>query len=71
LIVAFLFQDLFQANESSSQGIAWDELGADAAVMLAFITVAFFLRGRQQKHRPDCRPPGVAGRTRGFGGLFR
>lgn len=40
LIIAMLFQDLSDANASSSSGIAWNELAANAGIMLILIAVA-------------------------------
>jgi len=54
LIIAFLFQDLSRANEDATAGIAWDELGANAGVMLALVAVAFVLR-RLSREAPDSR----------------
>ncbi len=51
LIVAFLFQDLSNANAPSASGIAWDELAANAGVMTALILLALALRRRSTEPR--------------------
>lgn len=51
LIITFLLQDLSDANAPSAAGVAWDELIANAAVILVLIGVAALIR----RHRP--RPP--------------
>jgi len=44
LVVGFLFQDLANANAPSASGFAWDQIAADAAIMVALVGIAFALR---------------------------
>lgn len=47
-VVALLVQDLSDVNAPSASGLDWAELGANAAVMLTLIAVAFVLRSRRR-----------------------
>ena len=51
LIIALLFQDLSDANAPSASGIAWDELAAQAGIMLVLIIVATLTRLSSRRAR--------------------
>jgi len=51
LIIALLFQDLSDANAPSASGIAWDELAAQAGIMLVLIIVATLIRLSSRRAR--------------------